>query len=109
MLQSGLKATGYCIQVSNAAEIYSAVSQKYIMPVISNIGEQIALTPEKAQQKQREIERTLNDMDEGVTELIKNKQDAFHDKMEGQMQKYARNMVKAVKLGNNASTKAVKK
>ena len=48
MLQAALKATGYCIQISNCAAVYTIVSQKYVMPVISGIGKQFALTQEEA-------------------------------------------------------------
>uniref|UniRef100_A0A914PKR4 Uncharacterized protein n=1 Tax=Panagrolaimus davidi TaxID=227884 RepID=A0A914PKR4_9BILA len=108
MLQAALKATGYCIQVSDVAHIYSAVSGKYIMPIISSIGEQLALEPSKARQKQHLMESTLTDMEHGVTDLIKEKQVEAQARFHSQMEKYGRNMVKSVKVGSIASTKAIK-
>uniref|UniRef100_A0AC34F060 Uncharacterized protein n=1 Tax=Panagrolaimus sp. ES5 TaxID=591445 RepID=A0AC34F060_9BILA len=108
MLQAALKATGYCIQVSNAAETYCAVSGTFIMPVISSIGEQLALEPHQARMKQSQIQSTFDGADDGVTKLIKEKEDEFKDRFDAQMEKYGQDMAKAVKVGNNASAKATK-
>ncbi|CAJ0956467.1 unnamed protein product, partial [Mesorhabditis belari] len=60
MLESALKATGYCIQVSNCAEIYTKVSRLYVMPTINGVGKQFALTNADAKAKKGDIENMLN-------------------------------------------------
>ncbi|CAJ0956184.1 unnamed protein product, partial [Mesorhabditis belari] len=60
MLRSVLKATSYCIQVGNCAEIYTKVSSKYVMPIISGVGKEFALTKAEATAKKGDIENMLN-------------------------------------------------
>ncbi|CAJ0956322.1 unnamed protein product, partial [Mesorhabditis belari] len=62
MLRSALKATGYCIQAGNCAQIYTQVSSQYVMPTINGVGKQFALTNAEAKAKKGDIENMLNAM-----------------------------------------------
>jgi hypothetical protein len=108
MLRAALKATGYCIQVSNAAHLYSVVSGKYIMPIISSIGEQLALEPNEAKSKHQEIERSFMVMNNGVKDLIEKEQAEIEQHFYDKMERFAQRMAKSVKVGNIAAAKAIK-
>uniref|UniRef100_A0AC34FPI1 Uncharacterized protein n=1 Tax=Panagrolaimus sp. ES5 TaxID=591445 RepID=A0AC34FPI1_9BILA len=99
-IRSALTATTYCFQISQCAEIYTATSRKFIMPVISNITEQFGLTMIEATQKQKEIQKKLANVEEGVQQLIDEKMAEFEENIDSKIKTFATDLSNAIEYNS---------
>jgi len=96
ILQEAVQATCYCIQVSNSANIYSITSRKYIVPELSAVGEEFALTQEEAKKRQSSIDKRLRSIMDEIDGFVKEKQEEYRARAKDRMDMYAKNLIKAL-------------
>uniref|UniRef100_A0A914Q4M4 Uncharacterized protein n=1 Tax=Panagrolaimus davidi TaxID=227884 RepID=A0A914Q4M4_9BILA len=87
LVKPALLASGMCVQICNCASIYQAVSQKFVMPEITNVAENLSLSKEDARAKKDMIELESGSTHEKVRQLIDAKMKALMDAFEDNLEK----------------------
>uniref|UniRef100_A0A914DX44 Uncharacterized protein n=1 Tax=Acrobeloides nanus TaxID=290746 RepID=A0A914DX44_9BILA len=99
MLREALKTVCLCVQISNAADIYTMIMDRHVIPELSKVGKELALTEHEAKSKLNELEGRYYAKEHQVTELIETKIREFNERAQEQMQEYATDLVEAHKTG----------
>ncbi|KAE9547194.1 hypothetical protein FO519_009594, partial [Halicephalobus sp. NKZ332] len=90
-LQKLLNAISYYVQISNCTIVYADISRNYIIPLITKIDKEFAMTQEQAKKVKLEIEGNLERIMDEIKRLIKNKQEEYCTRAEKQMNLYTEN------------------
>uniref|UniRef100_A0A914Q6L0 Uncharacterized protein n=1 Tax=Panagrolaimus davidi TaxID=227884 RepID=A0A914Q6L0_9BILA len=96
LVKPALIASGLCVQVCNCASVYTEVSRKYVMPVISTIAGNLALSKEEAIKKKAQIQIDHEAKNEDVRKLIDSKMDEYSNKFEDQLKKNQEKLCRAI-------------
>uniref|UniRef100_A0AC35F6S4 Uncharacterized protein n=1 Tax=Panagrolaimus sp. PS1159 TaxID=55785 RepID=A0AC35F6S4_9BILA len=96
LVKPALVASGLCVQVCNCALIYTEVSREYVMPVISTVSGNLALSKEQAIAKKAQIQIDHEAKNEDVRKLIDKKMEEYSNKFEDQLKKNQEKLCRAI-------------
>uniref|UniRef100_A0A914PFJ3 Uncharacterized protein n=1 Tax=Panagrolaimus davidi TaxID=227884 RepID=A0A914PFJ3_9BILA len=96
LVKPALLASGMCVQICNCASIYQAVSQKFVMPEITNVAGNLSLSKEDARAKKDMIVLESGSTHEKVRQLIDAKMKALMDEFEDNLETQQTKLLQAI-------------